>query len=313
MITWGCVTVKVPLWEEAAPLKETVVAGKGANKLLLIDISGFLMEQSPSRWLGWGSRINLPARVKEELQKASGDDRIKGLILRINSPGGTVTAADLIYHELVRFKQERGLKIVACVTGLAASGGYYLAQAADRIVAQPTSIIGSIGVLALKFNIKGLLDKLGVDTELVKTGKLKDLWSPFRPGTPEEERLMQGIINDFYQRFVTIVAENRHLSRKEILKYADGRILTAGQAQEAKLIDRVGYLEDAIASAQEMSCLAEARVVMYHRPDSYRNNIYSQMMGDPLPGMVNRGGRPEALPGDSLPDFLYLWWPESPR
>jgi protease-4 len=307
------VTVKVPLWEEAAPLKETVVSGKGANKLLLLDISGFLMEQSPSRWLGWGSRVNLSARIKEELQKAARDDRIKGLILRINSPGGTVTAADLIYHELAQFKKEHGLKIVACVTGLAASGGYYVAQAADQIVAQPTALIGSIGVLALKFNIKGLLDKLGVDTELVKTGKLKDLWSPFRPGTPEEERLMQGIINDFYQRFVTIVAENRRISRQEVLKYADGRIFTAGQAQAGNLIDRIGYLEDAITLAQEIRGLEETRVVMYHRPDSYRNNIYSQMLGDQLVNMGNRAWQPEALPGDSLPDFLYLWWPESPR
>jgi len=305
----GCVTVKVSLWEEPAPLKEKVVAGQGRDKILLLDISGMLLEQSPTRWLGLGGPVSLPTRIKEELKKASKDKRVKAVVLRLHSPGGTVNAADLIYHELVQFKEDHQVKMVAWVMGLAASGGYYVAQAADTIVAQPTSIIGSIGVLALKFNVKGLMDKLGVDTELVKAGELKDLWSPFRPATSQEEFLMQGIIDDFYGRFVTVVAENRQLSRSEVLKCADGRIFTASQALTHRLIDKVGYLDEALELAREQAGLKEARVVRYHRPEAYVNNIYSLLLagGPPRVGLPEWLAEAKAI--ESLPEFFYLWWP----
>ncbi|MFP3868260.1 MAG: signal peptide peptidase SppA [Desulfobacteraceae bacterium] len=299
----GCVTVKVSLWEEPAPLKEKVVSGQGRNKILLVDLSGMLLEQSPSRWLGLGGPVSLPSRVKEELKKASEDKRIKAVVLRLHSPGGTVNAADLIYHELRQFKEDHQIKMVAWVMGLAASGGYYVAQAADTIVAQPTSIIGSIGVLALKFNVKGLMDKLGVDTELVKAGELKDLWSPFRPATPQEALLMQGIIDDFYRRFVAVVAANRRLSRSEVLKCADGRIFTAAQALDHRLIDQIGYLDEALQLAREQAGLKEAKVVRYHRPEAYVNNIYSLLLaGTPK-------WHPQARGTEPLPEFFYLWWP----
>jgi len=305
----GCVTVKVPLWEEPGPMKEKVVSGYGPQKILLMDLSGMLWEKPPRSWLGLGGRLSLPARVKEELEKASDDDKVRAVVLRLNSPGGTVTAADLIYHELRRFKEKGQRKIVACVVGLAASGGYYVAQAADVIMAQPTSIVGSIGVLALKFNVKELLDKLGVETELVKTGKLKDLWSPFRGATPEEARIMQGIIDDFQQRFVEVVAQGRSLPPAEVRKYADGRIFTATQALESKLIDRIGYLDEALELAQALAGVEEARVIVYHYPGTYRGTIYSQSLTEtwrdwlPLPGAGVAPLTAEA------PEFYYLWQP----
>lgn len=307
----GCVTVKVSLWEEPAPLKEKVVSGQGRDKILLLDLSGMLLEQSPTRWLGLRGPVSLPSRVKEELKKAGDDRRIKAVVLRVHSPGGTVNAADLIYHELVQFKQERQVKLVACVMGLAASGGLYVAQAADTIVAHPTSIIGSIGVLAMKFNVKGLMDKLGVDAEMVKTGRLKDFWTPFRPATPEEEALVQGIIDDFFQRFVKVIAESRHLRRDEVLKCADGRIFTAQQALDYKLIDRIGYLDEALDWARDQAGLEEARVVMYHRPEAYRNNIYSLGAVAPLLGYIPQSPVPEIWPPTGPPEFFYLWWPGS--
>ncbi|MDD3579589.1 MAG: signal peptide peptidase SppA [Desulfobacca sp.] len=299
-------TVKVSLWEEAAPLEEKVISGQGRDKILLMDISGMLLEQSPTRWLGLGGPVSLPSRVKEELKKASADKRIKALVLRVHSPGGTVNAADLIYHELVRFKEERQVKIIAWVMGLAASGGYYVAQAADTIIAQPTSIIGSIGVVALKFNVKGLMDKIGVDTELVKSGQLKDLWSPFRPASPEEARLMQGIIDDFHRRFVGLVVKHRQLSRAEVLKCADGRIFTASQALAHRLLDSIGYLDEALELAKDQAGLKEARVVRYHRPETYVNNIYSLMPGGP-PRFGYPRGQLETRSAVPVPEFFYLW------
>jgi protease IV len=287
---FGCVTVKVNLFEEPGPLKEKVVSGYARDKILLLDVSGVIMEGPRRPWFSLAGVVD-PGRVKEELEKAAGDRRIKAVVLRINSPGGTVSASDLIHHEIAAFKKEHNLPVVACFMGLAASGGYYVAQAADAIVAHPTGITGSIGVVAMKLNVKGLMEKVGLDSDVVKSGEWKDFWSPFRPATPEEKRMMQEIIDDFYERFLTVVAQGRGLSHAELKRLADGRIYTARQAKDLGLVDRVGYLDDALDLAKAKAGIDEARVVLYHRPGSYRPTIYSLA--------------PELLAGG--PQFLYLW------
>jgi protease-4 len=289
----GCVTVKVNLFEEGKPLKEQVVSGYGRDKILLLDITGLMVESSRPGLLSLLGATTSPARVKEMLDKARRDDRIKAVVLRLNSPGGTVSAADMIFHELRRFKEERRVPVVACCLGLTASGGYYAAQAADEIIAHPTTITGSIGVVAMKFNLKGLMDKVGVAPDTVKSGTFKDFWSPFKPASEEERRLMQGIIDEFHRRFVTVVAQGRRLSPKEVQNLADGRVFTGPQALEVKLVDRLGYLEDAVAAAQKRAGLESARVVLYHRPDSHRPTIYSLA--------------PELAGELAGPQFFYLW------
>jgi len=289
----GCVTVKVDLFEEPKPLKEKVVSGAGGDKILLLDISGLIVETRHRSLLGLGA-VTTPGYVKEVLDKAAKDKRIKALVLRINSPGGTVSASDIIHHELLAFKKETGVPVVACLMGLATSGGYYLAQAGDAIVAHPSGITGSIGVLAMKLNIKGLMDKVGVDSEMVKSGHWKDFWSPFRPATPEEKQMMQVVIDSYYRGFVGVVAQGRKMNPQEVRRVADGRIFTAPQAKDLGLVDSLGYLDDAIKIAQKQAGLEEARVVRYHRPGSYRPNIYSQMPD--LSWVVT-------------PQFLYIWWP----
>jgi protease IV len=295
LVLWasGCVTVKVNLFEEDQPLKEQVVSGQGRDKILLMDLSGFMWETPRGGLLSLvlGKTVG-PGRVKEELEKAKKDKHIKAVVLRINSPGGSVSAADMIYHELIRFKEERQAPVLACFMGLAASGGYYVAQAADEIVAHPTTLTGSIGVVAMKFNVKGLMNKVGVDQDTIKSGPWKDFWSPFKPASEAEKQMMQAIIDDFHRRFVAVVERHRKLSRPEVRKVADGRIFTASQALELKLVDRVGYLEDAVRAAQEKAGLATAKVVRYDRPDAYRPTVYS--LG------------PELL-GDLGPQFLYLY------
>ena len=290
LVLGGCVTVKVSLFEEPKPLKEKTISGYGRDKILLLDISGMIVE-GPQRLLALTKGVTTPSRVKEELEKAAKDDHIKAVVLRINSPGGTVSAADVILHELQNFKAERRVPLVVCLEGLATSGGYYVAQAGDSIMAYPTCITGSIGVIAMKFNLRGLMDKVGVDTDVVKTGVWKDFWSPFRPATPKEKEMMQQIIEEFYRRFVTVVAQGRNLSLREVQKVADGRIFTAPQAKDLGLIDKIGYLDEALKEAQERAGLSHAKVVRYQRPDSYRPNIYSL-----LPELEAAG-----------PQFLYLW------
>jgi protease-4 len=192
---------------------------------------------------------------------------------------------------LQNFKAERRVPLVVCLEGMAASGAYYVAQAGDTIMAYPTCITGSIGVIAMKFNLRGLMDKVGVDADVVKTGVWKDFWSPFRAATPKEKEMMQQIIGEFYRKFMTVVAQGRNLSLQEVQKVADGRIFTASQAKDLGLLDKIGYLDEALKEAQERAGLSRAKVVRYQRPDSYRPTIYSL-----LPELEAAG-----------PQFLYLW------
>ena len=294
LLAAGCITVKVSLFEEPGPLKETTVSGFGRDKILLLDISGVILE-GPHRILGLLKGVTSPARVKEELEKAAKDRRIKAVVIKINSPGGTVAASDVILHDLQAFKAERGVPVVVCLQGLATSGGYYVAQAGDTIIAYPTCITGSIGVLAMKLNLRGLMDKVGVDDDMVKSGRWKDFWSPFRPASPKEKEMMQQVIDQFYRSFVDVVATGRKLSLQEARQAADGRIFTADQAKDLKLVDQLGYLDDALELAKTKAGLPkDAKVVRYHRPGSYKPTIYS--------------GLPDLDLEMVGPQFLYIWW-----
>jgi protease IV len=294
LLTAGCVTVKVSLFEEPSPLKEKTISGYTSDKILLMEVSGVILEGA-HRLLGVTKGVTSPSRIKEELEKAAQDGHIKAVVVKINSPGGTVSAADVILHELKSFKASKGVPVVVCLQGLATSGGYYVAQAGDAIIAYPTCITGSIGVIAMKFNLRGLMDKVGVDDDVVKSGQWKDFWSPFRPATPKEKEMMQQVIDDFYRSFVDVVAQGRHLSLKKTREVADGRIFTASQARDLGLVDQLGYLDDALELARAKAGLEKgARVVTYHRPGSYKPTIYSLV--------------PDLDLDMAGPQFLYMWW-----
>jgi protease-4 len=167
-----------------------------------------------------------------------------------------------------------------------------VAQAGDTIIAYPTCITGSIGVIAMKLNLRGLMDKFGVDDDVVKTGKWKDFWSPFRAATPQEKEMMQLVIDDFYRGFVNVVAQGRRLSLQKTREVADGRIFTASQALNLGLVDQLGYLDDALELARVKAGLDAPKVIIYHRPGGYKPTIYSL-----IPDLDMAG-----------PQFLYLWW-----
>jgi protease IV len=300
----GCSVVSIDLTPRVRPLEESTVEGTGSGKVLLIDLSGVLAEE-PIITLESRPQVPLLARVREELEKAEADDQVRAVVLRINSPGGTVTASDVLFHEITRFKERRKVPVVASILDVGASGGYYVALAADRIFAHPTTVTGSIGVLMLTVNASGLLEKIGVSASYVTSGAFKDMGSPFRALRPEERALFQDLIDGFYGRFVGLVAQSRKLDEARVRAFADGRIYTAGEALSLGLIDQVGYLEDAIAAARSAAGLTEARVVIYHRPRQYRATIYSSTDAPPV-----SAGLPDlARMVVSGPRFLYLWWP----
>ena len=301
----GC-TFNLSLFPGPGPLKETQVSGKGKAKVLLIDVSGMISSQEKDGIVPAPSPV---ARLKEQLIKAEQDDEVKAIVLRINTPGGTVTASDIMYHELTSFKRSRKIPIVASIMDMGTSGGYYIAAAADAVLAHPSSVTGSIGVIMLTVNARGLLEKVGVEATAVTSGPRKDMGSPFRVMTVEEREIFQGLIDSFYQRFLTVVQEGRpNLQMERITQLADGRIYTGDQAKAAGLVDDIGYLEDAVALAKKKAEITEARVVTYRRPGEYAGNVYSKLLAPgPLAGLSEmdvmafvRGGTPQ---------FMYLWMP----
>ncbi len=301
----GCLSIN--LTPKMGPLKEKTVSGTGGDKVLLVEIKGVISNKKTVSALGVETRLGMVDRVREILKKAEQDDGIKALMLRIDSPGGTVTASDIIYHEIKLFKQRQNIKVYAVVMDLAASGGYYIAQAADRIFVHPTSLTGSIGVIALKMNIKGLMDKVGVDFEVVKSGDHKDFLSPFRALTENERKMFQETIDSLHQRFVSTIEENRkQLSRDEINELADGRIYTSEQALKAKLVDQIAYLNEAEDFIQKDLGLDALRVVMYYRSGQYKSNIYSSTH----PPSINFNWiNLNFVPDSPELNFMYLWMP----
>src|SRR3972149_5072856 len=177
-LAFGCSFISVSLVPPVQPLRETTVMGKGKEKVLIVDISGIISEEEKRGSAGLSGEPDMVARIKEELKTAAKDKHIKAVILRINSPGGTVTASDIIYHEIEQFKKKTNNKVIACIMDLGASGGYYVAVSADRIVAHPTTVTGSIGVIMLNLSVEGLLQKIGVKDTSIKTGEHKDMGSP---------------------------------------------------------------------------------------------------------------------------------------
>jgi len=306
----GCACFSISLIEKTKALDETVISGKGRDKILLMDISGVLSNKGKQSFLPFQKELSIVSRIREELKKAAKDKRIKGLVMRINSPGGMVTASDIIYREIVEFKKERKIPVVACIMDLAASGGYYVALSADTIIAHPTSVTGSIGVIALKFNAKGLMEKIGIEDETIKAGDKKDLWSPFRPNTEEEREILQNLLNSFHKRFIKVVAKGRkELSMEQIKMLADGRVFSAKQAVDQKLIDKIGYLDDAIELVKRKAGIDKAKVIVYHRSYSYKNNIYSRMMDYDFKNINLVHIDLCRLLDDMKLKFMYLWLP----
>jgi len=300
----SCAFVSVPLFQPTSPLEEKTVQGTGKEKIVMVDISGIISSEKKRTLSGFSEQPDMVARIKEELDKAAEDKNVRGLILRINSPGGTTTASDIIHREILRFKKKTNAPVVACLLDLATSGAYYIASAADRIIAHPTTVTGSIGVIAMKFDVSGLMGKLGISEESIKSGEKKDIMSPFRGLTDEERGIMQDIVDSLHKQFVTVVEQGRpQLTASDITSLADGRVFTAAQAKEHKLIDDIGYLDEAIEKVKEKTGLAKVRIVMYVRPPAYKNNIYSH-------SSVNIFGLADTAFTEQFPvRFLYLWNP----
>lgn len=268
LVTGAAVVSSSPSGTKSSGLQEVLVDGEGSaeKKIAAIPIQGVIMESM-------GSGPGTVSTVKKTLEAIKEDDSVVGVLLVIDTPGGGVTASDRIYHDLLTFKKESGLPVHSVFLDISASGGYYVAMASDHITAHPTTVTGSIGVISKFFNVSQAMDKIGVSINVIKSlnekGEIsfKDIGSPYRPMRPEERALLQALITEMWERFTEVVAEGRKgkLTADQVKKLADGRVFTGKQALKLKLVDAVGYSEDAYREIRKAAGHEEAKVVSYRK------------------------------------------------
>jgi protease-4 len=222
----------------------------GGRKVALITVEGVILDSK---------------EVIEQLEKYRMNPSVKAIVLRINSPGGGVAPSQEIYEEILKIRQTDKTPVVASMGSVAASGGYYVASAADLILANPGSITGSIGVLLQIPNISGLLQKIGVKSVVVKSGLHKDLASPTREMTDAERQILQGMLDDVHNQFIDVVANGRQIDRKKVEAIADGRIFSGREAQSLGLVDQLGNLQDAIERAGVLAGIPGKPTVIQER------------------------------------------------
>lgn len=290
-------------------LEETVLIRDSLfsrDKIALIDVSGIIMNDHSPKLIGEGEHP--VSRLLEQLAAARRDPRVKAVLLRINSPGGTVVASELMHDEITHFRQT-GKPVIAVLMDVAASGGYYIACACDEIVAQPSTVTGSIGVIMQMFEVSETMKMIGIKSDAIVSGPAKDSGSPLRPMRDAERDRFQTIVDEMYGRFVAVVAEGRpNLDEAGVRGIADGRIYTAAQAMELGLIDRIASVRETIEQTKERVGAKSIKLIAYKRPSAYRPNYYAaaptpggdvNLFNLDLPSWFDR----------ATPRFMYLWAP----
>ena len=270
--------------------EEVIQAGPRTTKIAVITVQGIINGEKARD-------------IYSQIKTAKEDKRVKGLIIRVNSPGGTISASDEIYNEILKYRSEEDKPAVAFMQGVAASGGYYTSVACEKIIAEPTTITGSVGVIAGHFIFQELLEqKLGILPVIFKSGEKKDWPSPFQPITEEQRQYIQEkLIAPAYNRFVQVVADGREsLTLADVKRLADGSIYGAEEALAEKLIDKIGYLDEAIEQVKSLAGIEKAQVVEYRRPFSL-SYLLSSRSKNIL--KIDRTTLYEL----STPQVLYLW------
>lgn len=238
--------------------------GGSGDKIAIVDLRG---------------TITSSQNIIDQLKKYANDPSVKAIILRVDSPGGAVAPSQEIYSEVLRARQA-GKKVVVSMGAVAASGGYYVSAAADRIYADPGTITGSIGVIFEFADVGDLMKKIGVKAEVVKSGPFKDIGSPVRPLRPDERALLQGVIDDVYDQFVQVVAKGRKMPVEKVKELADGRIFSGRQALALGLVDKLGGLQDAIdGTARMVGIIGKPRIVRETEDHSWIYRLLGGVLG----------------------------------
>lgn len=305
LATSSCSLPNINLFPEAGPLKEVTLEGAGDEKILVLSIQGMISDQPKEKLLR--TQPSMVQEVMAQLKRAEKDPQIKALLMKVNSPGGTVTASDILYHEIRAFKERSGVTMVVAMMNVTASGGYYISLPADWIIAHPTTITGSIGVIFTRPGVSGFMEKLGLSVYVSKSGDLKDMGSPFRAPTDTDEAIFQAMTDQIADRFIGLVKKHRTIPDDQQQRIASARIFLADEARKAGLVDQVGYLSDAIEKAKTLAGLSQdAKVVTYRRYQTEDDNIYNPALNQ-LDTLEFNASALDTLNAMQTAGFYYLW------
>lgn len=299
-------------------VRQTVAVDHGADcgcdecaacipKVALIDVDGLLVNTDMT---GLGSAGENPvALFRERLDAVRKDKLVRAVVVRINSPGGGVTATDMMWHDLQRFRECTHLPVVACVLDVGTGGAYYLATASDHIVAHPTSVTGGIGVILNLYDLSLMLEHYQILSVPVKAGPNIDMGTPLRELGDERREMLQKMADEYHAHFKEVVEAARPSVDTTLASTFDGRVFSASQALERRLIDELGYLDNAVAVAKQLAGIQTAKLAMYHRCNDPARSPYAITANIPLQTSAFPISIP-ALDRSKMPTFLYLWQPE---
>jgi protease-4 len=321
-IALGCGTPSLLITpvNNTGELKEDVVQpGKAwiPTKVAIIEVDGLLANAKTGGLLT--ATENSLSLFTQQLEMAEKDGAVKAVVLRVNSPGGTVSASDAMYQLVMRFRKKTGKPVVASIQEVGASGAFYVSCAADKVMAQPTSIVGSIGVIFESMEFSGTLDKIGAKSWAITSGPLKEMGSPFKPLEPKERAVMNEMVTEYFARFVEIVHTRRPITETVAADLGDyrkadytglfsGRVFSGEDAKRRGLVDETGLLSDAVDVAKTLGKASDAEVIMYRRPYGYSGSIYASSHL----GGVRSDSMTLDVPGahSFVPaGFYYLWQP----
>lgn len=274
---------------------------QGSQKIAVIEVKGPIFYAD-----SYDLTVNDPSSVENltsQIKQAQNDPQVKAIIFDINSPGGSTTAADNLYHLITTLKQETDLPIVAYYGEIAASGAVYMTLPADYIIGTPTGLTGSIGTILSTYNYEELLNKIGVKEIVIKSGEEKDIFSPTRPMTDQERDQLQTLVDQDNQRFFDLVRQNRELSQASLATIADGRIINTQQALEIGLIDEIGYFDQVVNKAKELSGIENETIIRYEIPWSF-GGVFD--LFDIFAQSQNPSSQIESVENKLRPQTLYL-------
>jgi len=287
---------------ETAVYEEEYVSGPSPEKITVVPVEGTIAPAESS--VGGVQPTVTPEGLADALRQAADDPSVRAIVLEVNSPGGGVTASDEMHQSILDFKRNTDMPVVVSMGDVAASGGYYISTAADRIVANETTLTGSLGVIFQLTNFSEAADKYGISQVVIKSGKFKDIGNSFRKMTPEEREIFQSLVDESYAEFVDVISQGRGLQEDRVREIADGRIYSGGQAKELGLVDSFGGLDEAAAIAAERAGATETTVVRYVEAPTLSETLLSGLA--PKKPEVEQVMDAANLDLEPKPYYLYL-------